>query len=52
MKFHGQMGVLLNNMKFRSSMCFIKACVESAPRDCNKLAHELAALGVGVAHEN
>ena len=43
-------GVLVNDMKFRLQVNFIDASVVYAPRACNKPAHELAALGVGVAH--
>jgi hypothetical protein len=39
-------------MKFRIHMSFIDVCVVFVPRNCNKPAHELAALGVGVAHKD
>jgi hypothetical protein len=46
----GLMGILLGDLKFRLHTCFIDASVVYAPRGCNKPAHELAALGVGIAH--
>jgi hypothetical protein len=47
--YFGSMGIHLSDMKFRLHMCFIDACVVFALRGCNKLAHKLAALGIGVA---
>ena len=40
-------GTLINDMKFRLQLNFIEARVMYTPRDCNKSAHELAALGAG-----
>jgi hypothetical protein len=45
----GPFGNLLSDMKFQIRMNFIDASVVFAPRGCNKPAHELAALGVGLA---
>jgi hypothetical protein len=44
-------GVLLNDLRYQLRMSFIDASVVYAPRSCNKPAHELAALGVGVAEQ-
>jgi hypothetical protein len=43
-------GAIINDLKYRMMLNFIEASVVFAPRICNKPAHELAALGVGVAH--
>uniref|UniRef100_A0ACD5UGW9 Uncharacterized protein n=1 Tax=Avena sativa TaxID=4498 RepID=A0ACD5UGW9_AVESA len=42
-------GTIISDLKFRLHMNFIDASVVYAPRICKKPAHELAALGVGVA---
>jgi hypothetical protein len=47
---YGPLGALLTDMKFRLHMNFIEANVVYAPRVCNWPAHELAAMGVEVAH--
>ena len=36
--------------KFHLSLDFIDASVESCPPECNRPAHELAALGAGQVH--
>ena len=43
------LGILFSDLKFRLASNFIDARVMYAPRICNKPAHALAALGVGVA---
>jgi hypothetical protein len=48
----GPMGILLCDMKYRLRTCFTEACVLYTPRGCNKPAHELAALGVGLAPDD
>ena len=47
-----QLGVLFSDMRFQIRINFLDASVVFAPTGCNKPAHELAALGVGVAAEN
>ena len=41
--------ILISDMAFRLRVGFIDASVVYTPRGCNRLAHELAALGVGLA---
>jgi hypothetical protein len=43
-------GALITDMKYRLHMNFTEASVVHTPRLCNKPAHVLAALGVGIAH--
>jgi hypothetical protein len=43
--------VIIDDLKFTLNLNFIEASVVFAPPICNKPAHELAALGVGVAHK-
>jgi hypothetical protein len=43
-------GAIIANLKFRLRIGFIEARIVYASHNCNKPAHELAALGVGVAH--
>ncbi|XP_071680208.1 uncharacterized protein [Lolium perenne] len=45
----GPVGILPSDMKYRLRLNFIDARVTYAPRDCNKPAHKLAAMGVGLA---
>ena len=43
------LAVLFADMRYKLCTSFIDASVVFAPRECNKPAHELAALGTGVA---
>jgi ribonuclease HI len=45
------LGVLFSDLKFRLRMSFIEAKVVYASQICNKPAHELAAMGTRVDHE-
>jgi hypothetical protein len=40
------------HLKFRMCMSLIEASVVFAPGSCNKPAHELTALGVGIPHRD
>jgi hypothetical protein len=43
-------GAIITDLKFRLRIGFIEARIVYTSYNCNKPAHELAALGVGVAH--
>lgn len=44
------LGALFREAKLHLSLDFTDASVESCPRECNRPAHELAALGAGQVH--
>jgi hypothetical protein len=46
------LGNLISDMKFSLQMNFIEASVVYAPRTCNRPAHVLAAMGVGLVQGN
>ena len=49
---HARLGQLSLDIKFQLAMEFIDYTVEYCPRECNKPAHVLAAMGMGMDQNN
>lgn len=49
---HAPLGALFSDAKFHLSFNFVAASVVLCPRICNKITHNLAALGTGHVNRN